>query len=86
MVATLWPEIAKLNNSTYGQMKTLQQFDCTGLVGRQSVPPEEVISLVIKFLFMEPLLAFLRGFSAMNAAKIACSAGGRAVPPTAWEN
>lgn len=29
-----WPEITKLNKSTYGQMKTLEQFGCTGLVGK----------------------------------------------------
>ena len=35
---------------------------------------------------MELVLALLRGLPTMNAAKIARSAGGKAVPPAAGEN
>lgn len=72
--------------SLCGQVRT-PEFCCTfsvepGYRCTSSRPfhPCESFPWVITFLFMEPILALLKKLPTINAAKIACSAGGKAVP------
>lgn len=46
----------------------------------QILPPGEVVPWVIKFPFVELILALFKGLPTVKATKIACSAGGKAVP------
>lgn len=46
----------------------------------QILPPGEVVPWVIKFPFVGLILALFKGLPTVKATKIACSAGGKAVP------
>lgn len=86
VIPTLWNQEYKMKPLYCGQIST-PEFCCTysvepGYRCTSSRPfhPREWFPWVITFLFMEPILALLKKLPTINAAKVACSGGGKAVP------